>query len=329
MPEPTSLVVVDPAFLGDVVFDGPLVRAARLRWPSLERVGIVVRPPADAVAARLLGVDRVHVFDKRNRHAGVRGLLTVAAELRAAAYDVAVVPHASPRSAILVAAAQIPERIGSPSLMTRPFFTRSIASHRDDGFVRARLRLVDGSDARLSGSIARPELGTDTRWSIGLCLGSEWATKRWPAESAAELVAGLDGRFRVVLLGSESERSLFAPVLSRPTRAELLDAVGGSVLELIDWIETLDALVGGDTGPVHVARAMGVPVVAIFGPTSERRHEFAERDRVLWKDLECRPCGAHGHHECPLRHHRCMKEIDPAQVRSALDQILSSVEPKP
>ena len=79
-------VLIDPAFLGDVVFDGPFARAFKALHPEGE-LGIVVRPPADAVARRLLGVDRVHVFDKRGAHRGLSGLSRVARELAAHRYD--------------------------------------------------------------------------------------------------------------------------------------------------------------------------------------------------------------------------------------------------
>ncbi|MBI4820999.1 MAG: glycosyltransferase family 9 protein [Deltaproteobacteria bacterium] len=327
MMDPTRLVIVDPAFLGDVVFDGPLVRACRKKFEHITSIGLVVRPPTEAIAERIVGVDRVHVFDKRGRHRGPKGLLAVADELRGAGYDTAVVPHPSPRSAMLVALAGIGRRIGARRLSTRAFFSQTVPLEASDPFVRARLRIISDplGDVSLAGTITRPVVARpSSRTVLGLCLGSEWATKRWPSELAARFVAKLDERFAVLLIGADRERELFEPVRASGTRAEILDGLGGSVGDLIVRIASVDLLIGGDTGPTHLARAMNVPVVAIFGPTTEARHELGEREAVASIELECRPCGEHGHHRCPLGHHRCLKELSPELVRAKVDALLVS-----
>src|SRR5688572_27430663 len=105
-------VVIDPAFLGDVVFDGPLARAFKAKHPGGE-LAIVVRPPADQIAARLAGIDRVHVFDKRGKDRGLSGLLRMSRELASHRYEVAYIPHPSVRSTMLAWRSRIPIRIGS------------------------------------------------------------------------------------------------------------------------------------------------------------------------------------------------------------------------
>ena len=83
------------------------------------------------------------------------------------------------------------------------------------------------------------------------------------------------------------------------------------------------AAVTGDTGVMHMATAIGTPVVALFGPTVEAFGFFPYRARatVLQRDLGCRPCSAKGTLRCPLVHHRCLKEITPAEVELALTEL--------
>ncbi len=315
-------VLIDPAFLGDVVFDGPFARAFKALHPAGE-LALVVRPPADAVARRLRGVDRVHVFDKRGADRGIFGLIRAARELRAARYDIAYIPHPSPRSTALAHQARIPIRIGSTGgLVARRFLTDRRPAHRDDTFVRARLRLLGAPDAdeSLDGCLPRPERArADNRIRIGLALGSNWATKRWAPARAAELATRLDpARHRLVFLGAESERALFQGL----GFAAVEDALGGSVDALIDHLGGCDLVIAGDTGPLHLARALGIPVVALFGPTSEAKHAFTAGDRVVALELACRPCSPHGDRVCPEGHHRCMKELDAARVHGAVIEAL-------
>ena len=85
------------------------------------------------------------------------------------------------------------------------------------------------------------------------------------------------------------------------------------------------ALVSGDTGVMHMATGVGTPVVALFGPTVEQFGFFPYRANaiVLQRDLACRPCSASGTSVCPLGHHRCLAELEPAQVAHAVERIVA------
>jgi ADP-heptose:LPS heptosyltransferase len=315
-------VLVDPAFLGDVVFDGPFARAFRSIHPGGE-LGIVVRPPGDGVARRMLGIDRVHVFDKRGLDRGLFGLLRVARDLASHGYDVAYVPHPSARSAMLAAQAGIPRRIGSSSgWVARRFLTDRIEPSAADTFVEAKLRLLGVDrplDPGLSGTLrgtGREGPGGPAR--VGLALGSNWETKRWDPSNARALSASLiDAGHRVLFVGADAERPLYRAIPGE-------DRLGGSVESLIDEIAGLDVLVAGDTGPLHMARALGVPVVALFGPTPITRHGFRLGDRALSLPLACSPCSAHGDHRCPEGHHACMKDLGADRVLEAVRSVIES-----
>jgi heptosyltransferase-2 len=318
-----SAVIVDPAFLGDVVFDAPLVRALKERRGA-KKVGIVVRPPAHQLAERIAGIDRVHVFDKRGSDRGIRGLLRVAAEIQRENYMAALIPHPSPRSALLAWWAGIARRIGSSEgWIARRTLTEHKPEHPSDTFVSARLRLLGDELAEaeeLAGTLVnRGAREASGKLRLGLALGSEWETKRWSIDQAAALCASLDReRVQLVLLGAAKEAALYDELGRRTDLRDAERAVGGSVGELVDRIASLDVLIAGDTGPLHVARALNVSVIALFGPTSEKRHAFAARDVVLKVDIACRPCSAHGDRVCPEGHHRCMRELGAEKAFGAL-----------
>lgn len=320
---PARILIVDPAFVGDVVFSGPLVRALHFSAPGLT-VGLVVRPPGEQVARRLVGLDRVHVFDKRGEHRGLSGLLRVAASIAEERYEVALLPHPSLRSALLAQRAKIPVRIGGRGFPARLALTETV--ELPDGHVERRLALAKDllrgtADLTLAGSLRRSGPRTDHhRPVVGLALGANWGTKRWPLEQLAAFVAGLDPqRHALVLLGGAADRETLQALRAMARLPEdAVDAVGGSLEQLITAIEGCDVVVAGDTGPLQIARGLGVPVVALFGPTFERSHTFAAVDRVLTEPIDCRPCHHHGPERCPLGHHRCMRELDARRVLAAL-----------
>lgn len=340
MPDaPAGIVVLDPAFIGDVVFDGPLVRALKQRHPTA-RIGLVVRPPADAIARRMVGVDRVHTFDKHRSDRGLAGLRRLARELAEARYDLALVPHPSIRTALLARLAGIATRVGNASWPARALLTEAHPIDRPltrflaapTTHVAARLAMVDPVGSRdLAGTLRRdrgpPRPLPEASWSarrIALALGANWATKRWPIPRFIDLARMLlaDGH-RLVLVGSDAERPLAAALTAElPPDAAVEDAMGGSLDDLLDRLAACDLVVGGDTGPVHAARALGLPAVLLFGPTPEAAHDLGPRDRALVVPLDCRPCDAHGPAVCPLGHHRCLHDLDAARVAAAVRELL-------
>ncbi len=333
--EDARVLIIDPAFLGDAVFNGPVVRALKRR--GAQAVGLVVRPPADAIARAMPDLDETHVFDKYGRNRGLRGLRRVAGELERAAYDVALIPHPSVRSALLARLARIPKRVGAGSGPRTALFT---ACHRairaDETYVDFRFRIAgleaSGPDERaLAGVVSGGARGADRRIRVGLALGSNYATKRWPPGNAKAFVQMLEAdRHTLVLLGTDAERPLYGEVSegASGSAVTLEDHLGEDVSALVDTLGSLDLLVAGDTGPLHIARALGVPVVAAFGPTSPARHLFGAADRVLVTGIECQPCGPHGHVRCPLGHHRCMTQLVGETVADAVSEVAADLPPE-
>lgn len=313
------------AFLGDTVFTSALVASLAARFPQAE-LELCVAPRGRDVALAIPGVARVHVFDKRGADRGARGLLRVARTLRARRFDLAVVPHRSPRSALVAWLAGIPERVGFGSLL----FTRRVPRLRGAGFLgqEAALARALGADPAPMRLVARPESVAAARALLGgaraaaLCVGSEWATKIWPAGRFAALADLLAARgFLPVLLGGPREREL-ARAVSSAMRATAVDTAGNSVADALGILSIARVCVGGDTGLVHAARALGTPTVALFGPTPSAVHSFGPRERMVSLALECSPCSVHGTRKCPLGHHRCLQDLDIARVLGACEEVL-------
>jgi heptosyltransferase-2 len=160
---------------------------------------------------------------------------------------------------------------------------------------------------------------------VGINPGSSprWPTKQWPVENFAKLCDELAKRnIRVVVTGSQEQ----APVveeLFKITRNKPINAVGKtSVTQLAALIRRCQVFVSSDSAPMHIASAMQVPLVAIFGPTHPQRHLVApEHCHVFWKEVPCSPCYLRS---CPIGH-ICMKKIT---VQEVLESVLNFIHVK-
>jgi heptosyltransferase-2 len=323
-------LLVHPAFLGDTVFLGPAVRALKSRWPACE-VAVVVTPRGEPVARRLPGVDEVFVFDKRRADSGLGGLLRLGARLRAFAPDVALVSHPSARSGSVAWLSRAPRRIGYAPLCTdrvsidrgRPFVDRALALAARAGAPSEDRRLRLDPPAELD-AYASEVLRGAARPLVGVVPGAEWGTKRWGQAKYAELARRLsrDGA-TVLLLGGPGERDL-ARGIAGESGVPVLDTTGNSIAEALALLARCDLVVGGDTGLVHCARALGRPSVLVFGPTDPSRHVFGDRERTVRVEIECSPCHDHGPESCPLAHHRCMADLEVDAVERQARALLAS-----
>lgn len=133
----------------------------------------------------------------------------------------------------------------------------------------------------------------DARW-IAFLPGARWPNKRWPLEHFVEALRRLAAEFpdtRFAILGADQDRPLGA-VLQQAAPERSLDLTGRTSLpEMVEWLRLCDLLVTNDTGPMHVAAALGKPVVAVFGPTEPRRTgPYGQVERAVRHDLPCAPC---------------------------------------
>ena len=336
-----KILVMQTAFLGDSLLTLPLLRRLKEILPGATVTVLTLAKTAD-IFRGTPWVDEVLLDDKRGVHGGLTGPWRIASELRARGFDLAVIPHRSFRSALIARLALIPRRIGFDSSagrflltdavpfswlmhdlernlsLTLPLGTGAAPSSGESRYVTAsapsaRLsELLEGAGARLA----------------GVHPGSAWATKRWLPERFAELCVRLkaDG-LTPVLVGGPDDKALGARVAKD---CGALDLTGLTDLaDLKALMGRLSVFVTNDSGPMHLAAAAGVPVVAIFGATTRELGFFpyGAGHRVVEAALACRPCGLHGARECPEGHFLCMRLLTVDQVHSAVLDVLKSKVP--
>jgi len=165
----------------------------------------------------------------------------------------------------------------------------------------------------------------DHRWLI-LQPGARWLNKRWPAESFADLLQQLSVTYpgvQFAILGGNQDRDL-GQLLSAAAPKRCLDLTGKlSLPEMVEWIRACDMMLSNDTGPMHVAAALGKPVIALFGPTEPRRTwPYGQLEHVVQLKLPCVPClKSKCHHNPALE---CLRALSPSTVLGAMGNHLSS-----
>jgi heptosyltransferase-1 len=153
------------------------------------------------------------------------------------------------------------------------------------------------------------------RW-IAIQPGARWDNKRWPVQNFAELIRLLTAGFpdvRFAIFGNDDDKPL-GKIIARAEPQRSLNLCGQiSLPEMVEWLRLCKLMITNDTGPMHVAAALGKPLVALFGPTEPRRTgPYGQLDSVLRIDLPCSPClKSYCAYEKP---NECLKAISPAMV---------------
>jgi heptosyltransferase-1 len=163
------------------------------------------------------------------------------------------------------------------------------------------------------------------RW-VAVQPGARWPTKKWPAENYARALTQLAAQYsdlHFVVLGAPADKEL-GQRLAATNPSRCLDLTGRTSLpELIEWIRRCDLLLTNDTGPMHMAAALGTPLVAVFGPTEPKRTgPYRQLQNVLQKQLPCAPClKSHCRNPIPLE---CLHAVTPDQLIASARRLLET-----
>ncbi len=336
MPDIKRVLIFQTAYLGDVVLTTPLISALRRQFQNA-KIDIVAQPAWTPLLENHPEINCVIAFDKRGIEAGLSGTFRFAGKLRKVSYDMALCPHPSFRSALILWLARIPYRIGFHDSAGSFFFTRTVRRDAGEHEVRRVLGLMEplgALDKEYLPRISLPEepkieqlmarLGISGKKLVGLHPGSVWATKRWTEKGFAQLAGSLSQKYdQVLVFGGSGEKELSARI-TKQAGGSTVD-LGGKLdlLELCAVISRLGLFVTNDSGPMHIAASFQIPIVAIFGSTVPALGytPYGTSSRIVEVDLDCRPCGSHGFKTCPQKHFRCMKDIDVDMVMAACESI--------
>ena len=312
----------------------PALRALKHAYPE-SNLTLLLRPlVADLMEAHPY-VDTCIVDTKsRGRYRSLMGLIH---QIRRDAFDVAVVLHpTSFRNALVPFLARVPIRVGTKVNGRGRLLTASCEDDMTVHEVHRYLRVLQllgidtvldslefwhtDADRRMIQGLLDVEGVSSTDRLIALNLGTTWRTKQWdPTNFAAVIqrIAYLAPDVKIILTGSPDELMLAEAL---PTSLPTINLVGKtSILQLGALLERCEVCLTCDSGPMHIAAAVGTPTVALFGPTDPVRHKpYGTGHTIIEKPVECRPCYKRTCHRQDAPY-LCMTEIDPTEVVKALE----------
>jgi lipopolysaccharide heptosyltransferase I len=305
-----KILILKPSSLGDVVQALPVLRLLKLAYPQSEIFWWI-----DSRLAPLLkddpDLDWVIPWERRgwNTLKRWRQLRTEILFLRAQNFDLVIDLQCLARSGTFAWLANGKFLVGldEPREGARGFYDLAIPratyhTHAVDWYLSVLPPLGVPVHKNFDWLPERPDIaaavrekwpGENRRWLI-LQPGGRWLNKRWPVENFAEIVRQLAAKhpeIQFAILGGADERVLAQDIKSAaPERC--LNLCGElSLLEMVEWVRRGDLMVTNDTGPMHVAAALGKPVVALFGPTEPRRTgPYGQIATALRQPLPCAPC---------------------------------------
>ena len=332
-----KIFVIGPSWVGDMVMAQTLFKLLKQNHPDAV---IDVMAPAWSVPlmARMPEVNQGLVLPFGHGEWRFRDRYRLGKTLRSAGYHQAYVLPNAWKSAIIPWAAKIPLRTGW--LGEQRYFllnkTRRLDKTRYPLMIEQFAALAFEPSASLPNQLPEPrftiaqqsvadalakhQLRPDTQPILALCPGSEFgSSKRWLPEYFAEVAnAKLAEGWAVWLFGSSKDAAI-SHSIQQKTQHRCQDLTGKTSLsEAIDLMSLVQALVTNDSGLMHIAAALDIPQVVPYGSTSPKfTPPLSDNAAVLSLGLECSPCFKR---ECPLQHHRCMRDLLPSMVLDALQK---------
>ncbi|HZS56938.1 MAG TPA: lipopolysaccharide heptosyltransferase II [Bryobacteraceae bacterium] len=332
-----NILVRATNWVGDAVMSIPAFQALRERFPNA-RISILARPWVAGLYGREPFCDELIPYDAPKGWHGIGDKLRVAAELRARKFDCAILFQNAFEAAALARMAGVPVRIGYARDGREWLLSQSIPVPRPDETPRhqrfyylemlKRAKLIesyrhDGA-IRLSGAGAAAEKGRERfrlasveSAVIGVSPGAAYGgAKRWLPERFAQAATNVarERSATVVVFGSKEELPICETVQQN---AEALGqrcinfAGATSLADFIEMAAACELFLTNDSGPMHIASAMGVPTVAIFGATDDvATGPTGPVSRVVREPVDCSPCLLR---ECPIDH-RCMTRVSAERV---------------
>ena len=333
--EPKRILIIRLSALGDVLLATPAARLITERFPKAA-VHWLVEAPYAPLLEGLPYVERVIPYDKRGAHRGIAGLWAMRRLLDQNGYGLAIDLQNKPKTAFLRQTAPrslvFRKRTAGEAFLSllgreKPLVKGHATALFAEALAPLGIQVPSGAEALTPDlpltDAMRSEAGSAgipqplDRPLVGLATGTRWATKCWPADSFARLAQRLESQgCGILLIGSPGDRPAFGVVrsaLSSPDACR--DTSMLSVAGLAGAIARCSLVISGDSGPAHIAAALGRPTLALFGPTSPIRWApQGPRARFVSLGLPCSPCSNYGGRECPLGTHACLREMSVGTV---------------
>lgn len=336
-----KILVRAPNWIGDSVMCLPAISALKVLYPWCE-ITVLTRPRAVPIFECNPDVSGIIEYDDKKRHRGLKGRIRLSSEIKKRGFELAVLFQNAFDAAFVSFISRIPERAGysrdlRTKLLTIPipvtdeikkrhqayYYLNIIDAlregprqeHADTGPV-PKIFLTENEEAWAGDFLVKNGLGGSL--IVGISPGASYGpAKRWPPEAFSSILEKFSTSHDAVgIIFGGSEDSAVCKEVSEITRARHLNLAGSiSLRHFMALLKRTGLFITNDSGPMHIASALGVPTVAVFGSTDPNlTGPLGASVRVVIRKKDCSPCFER---ECRYGHYDCLKSITPADVYAA------------
>lgn len=329
-PDRLRILMIRLSSLGDIILTTPVLDALKQSHPN-SRISFLTKRKYEGLFESDPRVDSVIYFDSQGRHKGLSGLLGLIKSLNQERFDLIVDLHSNLRSFPI----RVLVRAGKKVHYHKRLFTRLWMVY----FKKLRVKPVSTIENYLQSlgetgkRVCKRTPGLYSKkeneiWAenflvenglsheeilIGMAPGARWETKRWDLEKfscvAESLCRDLSGK--ILLVGNKADQDLIERIEQKIGKKKAITALDLPLDRLITLAKKCDLFISNDSGPMHLASALGVPTIGIFGPTSPDLgfSPSGLEDELFWAGVGCSPCSLHGDKDCIKESRNCMDEI--------------------
>jgi len=349
------ILIVKMSSIGDVVHTLPAVATLRNHYPNAYLAWVVEEKSYNILVGNPL-INELILFERKkiirafksgHIKEGWKAIQDLKARLRAGNFELSIDLQGLARSAFIVYLANARKKLGCPGMRELSYLiskppsnseTRNLMStHAVDRLLQVIKSLdnhivpvvefpiaLNNSATQFATDFLQQNNIADSDILIGINLGASNLLKLWQKENFVELINRLQDEFkyRVILFGGKADIP-FSDTIISSTKTEPANAVGKTELRQLAAIAKRCAVfVSGDSGPIHIATAVGTPVVALFGPSDPNKTgPYTEKKVVIWKKPECSPCSYFG--QCDFDK-ICMEQITVNEVLNAIKDLITN-----
>jgi lipopolysaccharide heptosyltransferase II len=334
-----KILIIKFSSLGDIILSTAAIRAIRKKFLEGYKISFLIGEASKDLLLNCPYIDELLVCDLKNKDKGIRGLVVLGNILRKKNFDIVIDLQNNRKSRLLAWLTASPDRYGYDNNKWGFLLNHRIRDekpamapvvHQFRILKMLGIELEDShlelwpteEDRRYIEEFLSGQWLSANQKLVGINISASprWVTKSWPLDNLLRLCEELGRRdMRILITGTEKDLTYADTLIKRLKDLKIINACGKtSVNQLACLIKSCAIYVSADSSPLHIAAAMGVPFVALFGPTDSRRHTPPAKDYiVIKKDLPCSPC-----YKSKCKTKKCMELITAEEVLEAMVKLL-------
>jgi heptosyltransferase-2 len=336
------ILFIQTAFIGDAILTLPALQKLKLTYPEF-LIDVLCIPKSREIFEASPVVENVIVLDKKGRQKSLFQTLKFAKELKKNNYLKLYSSHRSFRTSLIVLMLGVKESYGFDNSSFKYTYRNLIKYDKSAHEVQRNLNLIGFNPENENWKI-KPEIifSNDVKAKvrayindkkikkdfIAIAPGSVWETKRYPEKYFIGIIKDLNKKkYQVVLIGSEKDRELCSAITGKDSSLTINTAGDLSVIESIHLLQHAKLLISNDSAPTHMGMAADIKVLTIYCSTIPDFGFYPYNNKsefISYDDLECKPCGIHGHNKCPIKTFDCGEKLVPQKVITKMEEMLNA-----